>query len=237
MATSRQSQDMDAKQVAERHLIEGYLAGQLSEAEADAFESLVASHPELAMQIEHVARMKVGLDVLRRRGELAPLLLQRSRLRYRLPWVAAAAAASVALVAFVLLQLAPPSSDMIATTLGELGGKHSQPWRIAATYLLTSDRAAAPPAQIGVFGGDGDAIELRFDVAAGMGDRFAIEIFRAEGDSLESIAHADKVLGSADGSVVVYLAARALAPGSYLFRLTPADGGIPLEFAARIDGR
>jgi hypothetical protein len=236
MVTPQQTQDVDAKQIAERHLIEGYLAGRLSEADADALESLVATQPELAMQIEQVARMKVGLDILRRRGDLARLLQERPGSRYRAAWVAVAAAASLALVAFLALRPASPPVAMLASTLEGLADSRGAARKIAATYLLTSERAAAAPARIGVFDGEDEAIELRFDAAAAAGFPFTVEILRAEGGSLRSITRADAVPGSPDGNVVVYVAARALLPGDYLFRLTPASGEPSLEFAARVGG-
>jgi hypothetical protein len=236
MTVSPQIQDMDAKQIAERHLIERYLAGQLSEADSDAFESLVASQPGLAMQVEQVARMKTGLEVLRRRGDLARLLQGRPKTWYRSPWVAVAAAASVVLVVFLTMQIAAPPAAMIASTLAELADSKGSAPRIAATYLLTSERSAAPPAQIQVSKIERDAVELRFDAAAGTGDQFKVEILRAEGDSLRSIARANKVPASGDGSVAVYVAARVLAPGNYLFRLTPAGSDVSLEFSAHVEG-
>jgi len=238
MAESPQIQDMDAKHVAERHLVEKYLAGELSEADAEAFESLVASHPELAMQVEYVARMKTGLDVLRRRGELVRLLQERPKAWHRSRWVAVsvAAAASVVLVVFLTLRLATPQASMIASTLEGLADSKGSTPRIVAAYLLTAERAAAPAAQINVLKGDGEAVELRFDAAAGTDDLFTVDVLRAEGDSLRSIALATKIPGSADGSVVVYVSARALDTGNYLFRLTPDNGEIPLEFSARVGG-
>lgn len=235
MTAPRQIQDMDAKQIAERHLIESYLAGELSEADAEAFESLVASQPGLAMQIEYIARMKTGLDVLQRRGELDRLLQERPKSRFRSPWAAVAAAASLALVAFVVLKLSSPPAAMIASTLQGLADSQGSAPKIAATYLLTVERAAAPPAQIGHFG-SGDAVELRFDAAAGADDRFTVEILRVEGGSLRSIARISEVSGTADGSVVVYVSTRVLEPGNYLFRVTPVSGEIALEFAARVGG-
>ena len=68
---------MDAKLIAERHVIERYLAGQLSDEEADAFEVLLEAQPDLARDVERIARMKTGFAVLERNGELALLLARR----------------------------------------------------------------------------------------------------------------------------------------------------------------
>jgi hypothetical protein len=45
MAGSEQDQVMDAKLISERHVIERYLAGQLTDAEADAFERALERTP------------------------------------------------------------------------------------------------------------------------------------------------------------------------------------------------
>src|SRR4051794_10172124 len=99
MGGSEQDQVMDTKLISERHVIERYLAGQLDDAEADAFERSLEAHPELARDVERIARMKTGFEVLQRRGELAKLLAQPpvAPANHRSIWVAAAAAVVLAL--------------------------------------------------------------------------------------------------------------------------------------------
>ena len=88
---------MDTNHIADRQVIERYLAGQLSDAEADAFERDLEAHPALARDVEQVARMKTGFAVLQRRGELAKLLAQPVAPRQRrTAWVATAAAVVLA---------------------------------------------------------------------------------------------------------------------------------------------
>ena len=60
MADSEQDQVMDAKLIADRQVIERYLAGQLSDAEADAFERDLEANPELAREILVVAEQYDG---------------------------------------------------------------------------------------------------------------------------------------------------------------------------------
>ena len=52
---------MDAKLISERHLIERYLAGQLSDEEADAFERALEANPALARDVERIARSRPWL--------------------------------------------------------------------------------------------------------------------------------------------------------------------------------
>src|SRR5258707_8902658 len=107
MAESEQDQVMDAKLIAERQVIERYLAGQLSDAEADAYEARLELQPELARAVEQIARMKTGFAVLERRGELAKLLAHpvAPPIR-RAPWLAAAAAVFVGAIGFLVFRQA-----------------------------------------------------------------------------------------------------------------------------------
>jgi hypothetical protein len=47
-----------------QHLIEQYVAGKMSEAEADAFEVSCVANPELARQVELEQRLKAGLTLV-----------------------------------------------------------------------------------------------------------------------------------------------------------------------------
>src|SRR5256885_228405 len=51
-----------------------YLAGQLSEAECADYEAHFAADPEALAELEATARLKIGLQRLRRTGEISELL-------------------------------------------------------------------------------------------------------------------------------------------------------------------
>lgn len=74
-----------------QHLIEQYVAGKMSEAEAEAFEVMCLEDPELARQVEFEQRLKAGLAQVAR-GSTAEFVRSGSSLSWRL-----AAAASVLL--------------------------------------------------------------------------------------------------------------------------------------------
>src|SRR6478735_4738856 len=103
MADPTQIPGMDATQIAERHVIERYRAGQLSDPEAEAFEAYIEAHPDVIKDIDLVSRMKCGLAALHERRELAAVVQAR-----RIGWMPALIAASVAALALsVFVWLVP----------------------------------------------------------------------------------------------------------------------------------
>src|SRR4051812_22804392 len=129
MGDSEQDQSMDSKLISDRQVIERYLAGQLSDAEADAFERDLEARPELARDIEQIARMKTGFSVLERRGELAKLLARPvAPPKRRAAWVAVAAAAVLA-VGFMAFRQAdtPAPATLLAASLKALSARSDSP--------------------------------------------------------------------------------------------------------------
>src|SRR5689334_9000237 len=80
---------------------ERYVAGRMSEAEEQLFETTMLERPELAAEVDARQRMKAGLQTLEARGEL-DALLARSRPS---PYVRYAAAAGVVLVLIAIIVL------------------------------------------------------------------------------------------------------------------------------------
>src|SRR6185295_5251458 len=142
MAGSEQDQVMDAKLIADRQVIERYLAGQLSDAEADAFERELEAHPELARDVEQVARMKTGFAVLERRGELAKLLAQPVAPPKRRPlWVASAAAVVLAIGLLVFRQGETPApTALLALSLDALSSRSESPIPLRSSVALARAR-------------------------------------------------------------------------------------------------
>ena len=105
MADPLQIENMDAQQIAERHVIERYLAGQLTDQEAMAFEAYVEAHPEITRDIEEIARMKTGLVRLKDRGDLPSVVVPRGN------WISR----RTGLVAALLLSCDATSSRHFAT--------------------------------------------------------------------------------------------------------------------------
>src|SRR5262245_12976046 len=75
-----------------------YLAGQLSDAESMAYEARFAEDPDALAELEATARLKIGLQRLRRNGELSELLTSASSTSPNRTWMLAMAAGVVAAV-------------------------------------------------------------------------------------------------------------------------------------------
>ena len=165
MTDPAQIPNMDAKQIAELHVIERYLADQLTDEEAHAFEAYVEAHPEVTRDIENISRMKAGLASLRQRGELAPLLVAE---RPRKPlWLLLAAAAAAVLVAVLVVPryLGGGSNlPVLAASAQQLLGENEKPLPISARLLVGRARGATPNTLAAPRNDQG--VELRLDVHA-----------------------------------------------------------------------
>lgn len=233
MADSLQIQTMDAKQIAELHVVERYLADQLSEEEAQAFEAYVEAHPEVTREIENISRMKVGLAALRQRGELESLVKKQRRV----PLWAAFAASAAALIAIVVLpRYWGDSADRpsLALTAGQLLDDNRQPLPIAGRFTIDRvrgmvDVVAGPDAE--------QAVELRLDMhAEAASQRYSVEMFRVSGAALTSLGNLPDAISQPDGTVSIFVRGSALLPGNYLIRATPSGGSEAAEFALQVQG-
>lgn len=230
MTESRQKLVMDAKLIAERHVIERYLAGQLSEDEADAFENTLEEQPELARDVERIARMKTGFAVLERRGELAALLEHKAPRTRRLAWLAAAAV--VLAIAVVALRPAVPAPALlIASSLEKLSLPSEKPVPLRASIELTRARGIGADAEL-VSGKEPGAAELEL-VTGTAGTPYRAELISIDVNGARPVGTLD-VTANSRGVVRLFASLHALLPGPYLLRLTPADGTPPIEYSLAV---
>jgi len=182
MAGSEQDQVMDAKLISERQVIERYLAGQLSDAEADAFEQTLEAHPEFARDVERVARLKTGFAVLQRRGELAKLLAQPVAPPNRRPvWVAAAAAVVLTLgfLAFRQSEMPAAPATLLAASLDKLSSRSESPIPLLASVALARARGMGADAELKASVTAPGAAELELSTGAEPGTHYAIDLSRS----------------------------------------------------------
>jgi hypothetical protein len=233
MADPLQIQTMDAKQIAELHIVERYLADQLSEEEAQAFEAYVEAHPEVTRDIENISRMKAGLATLRQRGELDSLVKKQRRAPV---WaVLAASAAAVVLAIVILPRYLSDSADkpLLAVAAGQLLGNNQQPLPIARSFTIARARGMVDV----VTGPDPEqAVELRLDTHAAASQRYSVEMFRVSGTALTPLGNLPEAISQSDGTVSIFVRGSALLPGNYLVRATPFGGSEVAEFALQVQG-
>ena len=230
MAGPTQITDMDAKQIAERQIVERYLANQLSDPEAEAFEAYIEAHPEVIKDIELVSRMKCGLATLHERRELAALV--QARRRARMPLLIAASVAAVALAVFLwTLPHGGGARVLLASVAGELTGDNRAPLPIATRLAVVRTRGDSD--NVIVVPSPDSSVEFSIDVHVTPGKSHTVELLRLQGSSLESLGKVSGVVSEADGSLRIYVRGSALVAGNYLLR-AHADGSEPVEFMVRV---
>jgi len=224
---------MDAKLISERHVIERYLAGQLSDAEADAFERTLEAHPELARDVERIVRLKTGFAVLERRGELAKLLAQPvAPPKRRAAWIGAAAAVVLALGILVFRQSdAPAPATLLATSLHALSSRSESPIPLRASVALARARGMGADAELTSSGKSPGAAELELATGADAGTHYAIELLAVDSAGARPVAKLPDAATDASGAVHVFVSLQALPPGPYLLRLSPAGASAPIEYS------
>ena len=234
MAGPLQIEGMDAQQIAERHVVERYFAGQLSESEALAFEAYVEAHPEIVRDIEEVARMKSGLATLKMRGELPSFKATPGTSWSRWP---AVIAASVAILAFGLLMfrktLFPePQRTLLAATIQDLAGNERPPTLIAA-ITLTRSRGAQPetlyasPQESFVMA----TLELFAD---DLSAPYSAQILRVADGKPTALAKIDNLHVNAEGNLVLFLREEDMPAGDYLIRVSTPGETAAADFALRV---
>lgn len=224
---------MDAQQIAERHVIERYFAGQLSDGEALAFEAYVEKHPEIVRDIEEIARMKAGLASLKKRGDLPALAESHGNWRAYRP---ALIAASVAVLALSILFVRPalkdrPGNALIASTIETLAGDERPPVMISAVVLsrsrsLTPETLHPSPQESFVQ----VTLEMFAESHAGL---YSVELLQMVDGSLRPLAVIGDLRVDAEGNLVLYAREDSLSGGLYVFR---ASDGVtePADFVLRV---
>ncbi len=228
-----------------------YLADQLSEAESTEYETRLIQDPDVVAELEATARLKIGLDRLRRSGELSELIRGSGAPHPGRLWMLALAASLAAIVIGIGTWFPRGGTSMApvlaasATAFKDRGG-HSL--SVLATAPLFRTRAERYDAVIELPASRG-AIKLRLLPSTPIGSaRYQASLARIrDDDSSERIVQIGGLQPSQeDGFVDVYADSSLLAPGRYRLILTreavgsaPSSGGIAGDsdsFVIKING-
>lgn len=210
-----------------RNLIASYLSGRLSDAEAERFEAYWSANPRLIHEIDEVARLQDGLQGLRERGELEPLL-QRSWWRGTLRFMAmAASVAALALAAWLWQSRSIEAPLRIAANPARLPAAAAVAAGASARYFMTL-RSATDATVVEL---PAQRVALHWRILPDTGaaaTRYAVTLQPRDAAAVESavvqLAPAD------DGFLDLYVDSASLQPGRYLLRVQ-ADGRSAGEFA------
>jgi hypothetical protein len=206
----------------EHQVLERYLADQLSNLERDQFEDYYAEHPEVLRDLEAVASIKMGTELLRESGELQTLLRARRAPRWR-SGLALAAALLVAILAAGYWFRNDATSPVILA--GRLDAFPTQ-LTLGKAYQVQRTRGDAdalitlPPSP--------QALQLRVrPMFEPQPPSFRIQLssIAEASDARTALASLDKLRLDADGFLTFYIDSARLQPGNYELRVSNASTG------------
>ncbi len=206
-----------------------YLADQLTEAECAEYETRFIEDPEAVAELEATARLKIGLERLRRNGELSELIAGSGAPHAGQTWMWALAASVAAIVIGVSLWF--PRTDtsaypVLAATATAFKDRSGHGLSVLATAPLFRTRAERYDAVIELPATRG-AIKLRvLPSMPAAAARYQASLARIrDDDSSERIVQIAGLKPSQDdGFVDVYADSSLLAPGRYRLILTREAG-------------
>jgi hypothetical protein len=207
-----------------------YLADQLSEAECAEYEARFVADPEAVAELEATARLKIGLERLRRNGELSELIAGTGAPHPNRTWVLAMAASLAAIAIGIGLWFprpGTPSAPVLASAVSAFRDHNGHSLSVVATAPLFRTRAERYDAVIELPGTRG-AIKLRvLPSTSADSARYDASLARIRDDdsSERIVAVGDLRPSTEDGFVDLYADSALLAPGRYRLILTRSAAG------------
>jgi hypothetical protein len=200
-----------------------YLADQLSDAECAEFEARLIQDPEAVAELEATARLKIGLERLRRSGELTDLISEPSESN-RVMFIAVAASVVAVVIGASLWipRSTAPSTPLLASAVSAFKDHNGHSLAVVASEPLFRTRAEAYDAVIALPPTRG-AIKLRVLPTTVMESAsYEASLSRISDDnSSEKIVSIGGLRPSAgDGFIDLYADSALLSPGRYRLVLT-----------------
>jgi hypothetical protein len=206
-----------------------YLAGQLSEAECAAYEAHFATDPEALAELEATARLKIGLQYLRRKGELSELLAGPAAPSPNRTWMFAMAAGIAAAVIGISIwfpRTGTVTSPVLASAASVFKDHSGHGLSVSTTAPLFRTRAEKYDAVIELPATRG-VIRLRV-LPSNPADtaRYQASLARLQDDNTAArgVSIEDLRPSSDDGFVDVYADSSLLTPGRYQLILKRESG-------------
>jgi hypothetical protein len=208
-----------------------YLADQLTDAECAEYEARFVEDPDTVAELEATARLKIGLQRLRRNGELSELIAGTGVVGPNRTWAIAMAAGVAAVAIGVSLWLprsGPLSAPVLASAASVFKDHSGHSLSVLATAPLFRTRAERYDAVIELPAARG-AIRLRVLPSSAPADsaRYQASLARIRDDdsSERVVAIGDLKPSTEDGFVDLYADSSLLAPGRYRLILTREAAG------------
>ena len=198
--------------------IDQYIAGSMSEADAQAFEEYCLANPDFARQVEYEQRLKVGLAQVAS-GSTAEFVRSESPLRWNL-----AAAAGVLIAVFAVFYAwtvgtrAPSPTILAAVVDGSPAGDTSM--RLA--LVRGSDSIPTLP---------GGLVRVEIVGLFEAGNFYSVALDRREQNQNDTVATLNDQQPSSPMSLDVLIDSKQLRSGSYSLRVRKqASGEEALDF-------
>jgi hypothetical protein len=207
-----------------------YLADQLTDAECAEYEARFVEDPETVAELEATARLKIGLQRLRRNGELSELIAGAAAPAPTRTWMLAMAASVAVVVIGVSLwfpRTGPMSVPVLASAASAFKDPSGHSLSVLATAPLFRTRAEKYDAVIELPATRG-AIKLRvLPSTPAESARYQASLSRIKDDDTSErvVAIEDLKPSADDGFVDLYADSALLTPGRYQLILTRAASG------------
>jgi hypothetical protein len=203
-----------------------YLADQLSDAECDEFEARLIQDPETVAELEATARLKIGLERLRRNGELTDLISQPPQSNRVMFIALAASVVAVVIGASIWFPRSTvPSAPLLASAVTAFKDHNGHSLAVVVSEPLFRTRAEAYDAVIALPPTRG-AIKLRvLPTTVGGTASYEASLSRISDGSSEKIGSIGDLHPSTDdGFIDLYADSALLSPGRYRLILTRQTG-------------
>ena len=207
-----------------------YLADQLTDAECAEYEARFVEDPDAVAELEATARLKIGLQRLRRNGELSELIAGTAVPHPTRTWMLAMAASIVAVVIGVSLwfpRTGPLSAPVLASAASAFKDRSGHSLSVLATTPLFRTRAEKYDAVIELPPARG-AIKLRVlpsTPAQAARYQASLSLIKDDDSSERIVAIENLQPSTEDGFVDLYADSSLLSPGRYRLVLTRETAG------------
>ena len=211
--------------VADRELIDRYLAGRLDDDACAQVEARIVADAAFRGEFELTEQLREGLHELEVRGELGSLDRDPRRFWQR-PTYAFAASVAAGLLGIAALALYGQLQDTRAALveLKNAGALRSTATGRTRVVTLARTRSSAGVDLVLKVSQQADLLELRLDPGLNTTERHWATLERVEGGGSTVILGVPSLTTSPDGSVVLVVNSGLLQPGDYRIALTPVEG-------------
>jgi hypothetical protein len=150
--------------------------------------------------------------------------------------MAAAAAVIVGAIGFGVFRQAerPAPATLLALSLDALSRHSDSPIPLRASVSLARARGMGADAELDATVNAPGAAELELSTGGAGGTHYSVELLALDSVGARPMAKLPDAATDDSGALRLFVSLQAVKPGPYLLRLTPADGGAPVEYSIAV---